>query len=135
MRGTTLRPSSLRTVVSLLLSFVLAAITLPLTAPAANADGVDAELSIEAYVTGHQGEVPTISPGGSFSYTVNVQCSAEKCQNATVSATLPAPLAYDADSAITVSPAIADTSIPSARVPATLAAPATTASAIRRVWP
>jgi hypothetical protein len=111
MRTTALHPGSVRAALSLVLSFVLTAVILPLTAPPASAEGFDAELSIEAYVTGHQGEVPTISPGSSFSYTVNLQCSAEKCQNGTVAATLPAPLTYDAESAITVSPAIADTSI------------------------
>ena len=53
--------------VSLLLSFVLAALTLPLTAQGALAADNDAELGIEAYVTGHQGEVPTVTPGQSFS--------------------------------------------------------------------
>ncbi|MFT4108185.1 DUF5979 domain-containing protein, partial [Propionicimonas sp.] len=110
MRRPALRPERLRAALGLLLSFVLAVLSLPLTAPSAFAD-TDAELSIEAYVTGHQGEVPTLSPGETFSYTVNLQCSAEQCENATVKATLPAPLVYDGESAVSVSPAIADASL------------------------
>ena len=110
MRGPVLRRTPLRAALGLLLSFVLAALSLPLTAPSAFADA-DAELGIEAYVTGHQGEVPTVTPGQSFSYTVNLQCSAAKCTNAMVTASLPAPLAFAADAAVTVSPAIADVAV------------------------
>jgi len=82
------------------MSLLLLALGLPITASAGE---IDAEMTIEAFVTGHQGEVPTISPGENFSYTVNLQCSANDCQNAVVSAKLPTPLVYD-DPAITVSP-------------------------------
>ena len=63
------------------MSLLLLALGLPITASAGE---IDAEMTIEAFVTGHQGEVPTISPGENFSYTVNLQCSANDCQNAVV---------------------------------------------------
>ncbi|HQZ86926.1 MAG TPA: hypothetical protein PLB21_15040, partial [Actinomycetota bacterium] len=101
------RRKFVRAALSVLLGFLLVTSSLPVVASAAD---VDAELGIEAFVTGHQGEVPTISPGETLSYTVNLQCSANHCLNAVISAKLPSPLVYD-DPAITVSPNLATTAI------------------------
>lgn len=101
------RSHTLRALVSTLLSLLLVAFSLPISAVAAE---IDAEMTIEAFVTGHQGEVPTFSPGDAFSYTVNLQCSANDCLNAALSAKLPTPLVFD-EPAITVSPNIAAATI------------------------
>jgi|GEM_PF-1687160 hypothetical protein len=83
---------------------------LPTTAVAQDITG---ELTVESFVTGREGEVPAITAGDAFSYTVNVQCSdpdTGACANTVLTFALPSPLVY-ADSGFTISPAVATGSI------------------------
>lgn len=98
-----------RALLTLIVSLLLVALGLP-TVASADTTG---EISIDSYITNFQGEVPTITAGDGFSYTINVQCSSPdtgKCTGATLTFELPAPLQF-ADDPFTISPSVATSSL------------------------
>lgn len=104
------RPArNFRALLTVLLSLLLVVLGLPTVA---NAD-TTGEITVESYVTGHQGEVPTIAAGSSLSYTINVQCSSPdtgECTHAALVFQLPSPLHYS-DTPFTISPSVATASV------------------------
>jgi large repetitive protein len=95
-----------RTLLAMLVSLLLVALGLPTTAQAGTSDG---EITVSSYVTGHEGEIATISAGDAFSITVNMQCSSPDtgwCTNTEVELDLPQPMVFASDP-LTVSPAVA----------------------------
>jgi large repetitive protein len=83
-----------RPALALTMSVLLLAISLPAVASAADNDG---EITVETYVTNHQGEVPTISAGKSFSVTETLSCTAPNtgyCTDTVATFTLPEPAEF-----------------------------------------
>ncbi|MBA3020826.1 DUF5979 domain-containing protein [Propionicimonas sp.] len=95
-----------RALLAVLVSFLLVVLGLPSLAAAADNDG---EITVESYVTNHQGEVTTIPAGDFFSLTINLQCSSPDtgiCTNTVLDLDLPEPIEFLSDP-LTVSPAVA----------------------------
>lgn len=99
-----------RALIALPLSLLMLFLGLPMIAAA---QGITSELTVESYVTDHEGEVASITAGESFTFTVNVQCSdpeTGECSNAALTFDLPEPLVFG-EGQFTITPAVATGSV------------------------